>query len=186
MKKILKKIINNWKFLFCYGLIGIGVLFFVVIFIKHPMKKVTNSLYDPKEMEVQKVSFPIKQKIKLENDNLSGFWLYFEDDSINEYIYNVTLTDSLGKKYFEHEFDGYVPNIIYMGLGIITDSKGMEMELIIECETCENVKLSYDKENETLKLASENYVSNNNIYYWHAIMAIVIGLVLLPLVKEDK
>ena len=73
----------------------------------------------------------IEQKIKISDNNLSGMWLYFEDDSINDYVYNITLIDNNGNKYFYHEFDGYIPNIVYMGFGRITDSKNMEMNLVI-------------------------------------------------------
>lgn len=186
MKKIISGIKKYYKLLFCYGIIGLGILLFIVVLIKQPIKKVINPLYDLDEMEVREVAFPFEQKINIEVDDLSGLWLYYEDDSLNEYVYEITLTDNEGKVYFYNKFDGYIPNIAYMGIGKLVDSKGMDMNLLIECENCKNVKMALENETEELKLATESYVNNNNIFYWHSILAIVLGLVLLPLAKEDK
>ena len=184
MKKIIEFIKKSYKLFICYGLITLGLLLFVAVLIIQPFKKVTTPLYELDKMEVQEVSFPIEQKIKIDVDDLSGLWLFYEDDSINDYVYEVTLTDNKGTLYFYNKFDGYIPNIAYMGIGRISDSKGLELNLLIECEECKNVKMSLDSTSKELKLATENYVNNNNIFYWHSILSIVLGLVLLPLANE--
>ena len=73
-----------------------------------------------------------------------------------------------------------------MGFGRIADSKGLDLNLLIECEECKNVKMSLDNDTKELKLATESYVSNNNIFYWHSILAIVLGMLLLPLAKKER
>lgn len=188
MKKNLKKIISNWKWLFCWSFICLGILLLIIVLIRQPMKKVITGLYSVEEVKKEEVNFPIKQKIKIDTDYLTGLWLYLDDYSLNNYNYKIELTDKEGKTYFKNNFNNYGSNIIYMGLGVIEDSLGMEFDLVITCDNCEDVFMATSLDENggrVLKLVKENYV-RNNIYYWHSIMAIAIGVVLLPIAKEEK
>lgn len=182
----LKNIIYKWKKLFCWAWIGIGLLLLIIILVKKPMKKNIKMLSLPKEdIKIENVIFPIKQTINIDDNYLSGLWLYLEDDSINNYKYEIKIIDNTGQQYFYQKFNNYASNIIYMELGVIENSKGMDLELIINCDDCDNVKIGLLGEDKKLKLSTENYIKNN-IYYWYIIMFIIIGLVLLPLAREEN
>lgn len=186
----LRMIKDDWKLLFSLLMIGLGVLLFVVVLIKQPMKKGMTPLFnDGKEVLVKKVFFPIEQEITISADKLTGFWLYLDDDSINKYDYDVKLVDENDNIYFDNKFNDYKSNIIYMGIGLLENSVDKKLKLIIDCDSCNKVKMAValdNRDNEVLKLYEESYVDNSNIYYWHAFLSIVIGLVLLPLAKEER
>lgn len=185
-----EKIKNNWKLLFSLGIIILGILLFSIVLIKQPMKKTSNVLYDSSEkIVIKKVDFPIVQKLKVDIDNLSGFWIYLEDYSLNDYKYDIKLIDKKGKKYFYNVFDNYESNIIYINLECINNSKNMEFDLVINCKKCNNVKMAIaidKKGNDTLKMMEEHYENNTRIYYWHSILAVIIGGILLLLAKGEK
>lgn len=190
-------LLNCWKKLFCYLLIFLGILLFVVVLIVKPQKTNNTYLYDNTiEAEKKTATFPIVQHIKVSEDNVYGMFLYFGSDDINQYPYEIILKDVEGKEYFRHDFNlDYESNIVYMQIPVIKKSKGKEFVVTINCEECNNVKLGYrdsnekdnyiENSNKILGVSFNYYVENHN-FNWYSILSIVIGLILLPLAKEEN
>lgn len=197
LKKGKNYLLKHCKKLFCYLLIFLGILLFLVVLIIKPQK--TNNIYlhdNTIETEKKTSTFPIVQHIKISEDNAYGMFLYFGSDDINQYPYKVTLKDIDGKEYFKHDFNlDYESNIVYMQIPLIKKSKGKEFIITIDCQECNNVELGYrepigkdiyiENDNEVLGMAISYYTKNNS-FYWYSILSIVIGLVLLPLAKEEE
>ncbi len=190
-------LLKCWKELFCYLLIFLGILLFVVVLIVKPQKTNNAYLYDNTiESEKKTATFPIVQHIKVSEDNVYGMFLYFGSDDINQYPYKVTLKDIEGKKYFKHDFNlDYESNIVYMQFPLIKESKGKEFIITIDCSECDNVQLGYrdSKEktnyienNDKVLGISFNYYVENHSFNWYSILSIIIGLILLPLAKEEN
>ena len=190
-------LLKRWKELFCYLLIFLGILLFVVVLIAKPQKTNNAYLYDNTiESEKKIATFPIVQHIKVSEDNVYGMFLYFGSDDINQYPYKVTLKDIEGKKYFKHDFNlDYESNIVYMQFPLIKESKGKEFIITIDCSECDNVQLGYrdSKEktnyienNDKVLGISFNYYVENHSFNWYSILSIIIGLILLPLAKEEN
>lgn len=190
-------LLKCWKKLFCYLLIFLGILLFVVVLIVKPQKTNNTYLYDNTiESEKKTATFPIVQHIKVSEDNVYGMFLYFGSDDINQYPYKVTLKDIEGKKYFKHDFNlDYESNIVYMQFPLIKESKGKEFIITIDCSECDNVQLGYrdSKEktnyienNDKVLGISFNYYVENHSFNWYSILSIIIGLILLPLAKEEN
>ena len=197
MKKLVLKLKNNWKKTFCFCLVLGSILFLLILLIKQPMKKNTNYVYNTGiESEIIEVQFPLKQYIKVNSDYLTTFTIYLQDDSINQYDYQIELKDKDGKVYFQNHYIHYESNIIILDLGVVPDSSNQEFELNITCEECEGVKASIREsnddstyiegtKNQSLELSYDNY-SKNNTYYWYPLMAVFIAFTLYPLAKEEK
>lgn len=190
-------LLKCWKKSFCYLLIFLGILLFVVVLIVKPQKTNNAYLYDNTiESEKKTATFPIVQHIKVSEDNVYGMFLYFGSDDINQYPYKVTLKDIEGKKYFKHDFNlDYESNIVYMQFPLIKESKGKEFIITIDCSECDNVQLGYrdSKEktnyienNDKVLGISFNYYVENHSFNWYSILSIIIGLILLPLAKEEN
>ena len=197
LQRIFYYIKRNWQKLFCYGLIMMGILLFMVVLIVKPQKTNNAYLYESKSKSQKRVSsFPLIQHIKVNQDNVYGLFLYFGDDDINKYPYRIVLKDTNNKEYFNHKFNrDYESNIVYMEFPVIRNSKGTEFILTIDCEECSNVKLEYKKSSEDgsymensdkILGVSLNYYQKNNSFYWYSILSITIGLILLPLAKEEN
>ena len=190
-------LLNCWKKLFCYLLIFLGILLFVVVLIVKPQKTNNAYLYDNTiESEKKTATFPIVQHIKVSEDNVYGMFLYFGSDDINQYPYEIILKDVEGKEYFRHDFNlDYESNIVYMQIPVIKKSKGKEFVVTINCEECNNVKLGYrdssekdnyiENSNKILGVSFNYYVKNNG-FYWYSLLSIIVGFILLPLSKEDS
>lgn len=190
-------LIKYWKKLFCYLLIFLGILLFVVVLIVKPQKTNNAYLYDNTiESEKKTATFPIVQHIKVSEDNVYGMFLYFGSDDINQYPYEIILKDVEGKEYFRHDFNlDYESNIVYMQIPVIKKSKGKEFVVTINCEECNNVKLGYrdssekdnyiENSNKILGVSFNYYVKNNG-FYWYSLLSIIVGFILLPLSKEDS
>ena len=171
---------EKWQLLFCYLLILLGVLLIVIVLIVKPIKKTSYYVYSQSDgSDMTEITFPLEEKITIHHDKLANIWIYLEDESINDYTYEVELINSKGEVCFKNIFENYKSNIININLGLI--------------EECENVKIatgtaiedSYivgDNDN-TLKIYYEYYVYNNT-FYWYSIMAIVLGVILVPFAKE--
>lgn len=198
LQRIFYYIKRNWQKLFCYGLIMMGILLFMVVLIRKPYKSNNNLLY-PNNIKGEKIvgTFPLKQHVKVKDDNLYGMYLYFGTNEINKFPYEVTLKDTSGKVYFKHKFNlDYEPNIVYMQFPLIKKSNNKEFVVTVDCESCNNVKLNYLKKkkndsyienvNDMTLRVSYDYYTKNNSYYWYSILSIVIGVTLLPLAKEEK
>lgn len=193
--KIINYLKQKWKLLFCYLLILMGVLLILIVLIIRPIKKTTDYLYSQSEESIlTEVKFPLQEKIKISNNKLTSLWLVLGDDSINNYVYEITLTNPSGKVYYQNIYNNYNSNIIRMDLGIIEKSYNEDLTLTIDCEECKDIKVetngtkkdSYIVENmdRTLKIYYDYYIENNT-FYWYSIMAIVIGLLLIPFAKEN-
>lgn len=190
-------LLKNWKKLFCYLLIFLGILLFVVVLIVNPQK--TNSIYlydNTIEEEEKEATFPIVQHIKVSEDNVYGIFLYFGSDDINQYPYKITLKDIEGKEYFRHDFNlDYESNIVYMQFPTLKESSNKEFIVTVDCKECNNVKLGYressnnnsyiENDNKILGISFNYYVKNNG-FYWYSLLSIIVGFILLPLSKEDS
>ena len=196
MNKLLDYFKENCKILFCYLLILLGVLLAVIVFIKKPMKLVSNYVYSSNiESEISEVIFPLEQIIKVHHDNLTNIWIKLEDDSINNYNYRLNLKNHNNDILFENEYINYESNIILISLGLIEDSEDETFQLSIQCDDCQNVNIakvntlddSYivGDEKNTMKIYYDYYEPNNN-FYWYSIMSIVLGFVLIPFSKEKR
>ena len=174
-----------------------GILLFMVVLIVKPQKTNNAYLYDSKSKSQKRVSsFPLIQHIKVNQDNVYGLFLYLGEDDINKYPYRIVLKDTNNKEYFNHKFNrDYESNIVYMEFPVIRNSKGKEFILTIDCEECSNVKLgyknsgedgSYMENSDKILGVSLNYYQKNNSFYWYSILSITIGLILLPLAKEEN
>jgi len=143
MNKIINYLKQKWKLLLCYLLISMGILLVLLVLIVKPIKKTTEYLYSQsEESNITEIKFPLKEKIKINNNKLTSLWLVLDDQSINNYNYEITLTNSLGKIYYKNIYNNYDSTIIRMDLGIIEDSSNDDFKLIIDCEECNDVKIA--------------------------------------------
>lgn len=197
MIKIYEKLVKKWKVLFCYLLIFMSILLFLIVFVKKPTRINTTFVYNSgKERELQEAVFPIEQKINVNVDNLRAVWLFYGDDSINQYNYNILITNQEGKEVFNYDFRDYASNIAELGVEGKNINKGDELTLRISCEECENVKLNYgipldDRDivagtgNKSLIVSMDNRVTNNS-YYWYCMVGVVIAFLLLPFARSEE
>lgn len=197
VKKSVKWIKIHLKSLFCYFLIFLAILLFIVVIVKRPMKLITTYTYNTGvNVELKDVTFPIEQDIKVDVDNLNAITIYPGDVSLNQFQYQVKLTDEDGNQYFYHDFKDYDSDFMYLYFGTIPDSKNKTLRLIINCDECENVKMGIGKSlnngtsilgssGDTLEISMNNY-SKNNSFYWYSILAIVIALILLTLARSEE
>ena len=111
--KVIDYLKRKWRLLFCYLLIFMGVLLAIIVLVMRPVKLTDNYVYSPAvETNISEITFPLEQKIKIDHDKLSNVWIHFEDESINNYVYEVQLRNSKDDISFEHVYDGYESNII--------------------------------------------------------------------------
>lgn len=197
MKLWFKKIFKNWSVLFCYALIGGGILFALAVFIFKPMKINTSYSYEySNKVTLEKVNFPLIQHIRFYDDNLKALNIYFQDDSIKNYDYRVKLLDNQGNEYFNYEIINRNSDMVSLALDGISLEKNYDYLLKIECDDCVDVEMSVkdssDKytyldgyDNKTLEIRI-NYFSENNGFFWYSAMAIVIGLTLLPVARGNR
>lgn len=196
MNKALNFFKEKWKLLFCYLLILLGILLVIVVLIMKPMKLTSYYVYSQAEAaDISEVIFPLEEKIKINHSNLSDIWIYLEDNSLNAYSFQVELRNSKDEICFEHQYVDYESNILHIYLGLIEYSKDEVFTLKINCDECQNVKVakstavdnSYivgDSDN-TLRIYYDYYVPNNT-FYWYSILAVVLGLMLIPFAKENS
>lgn len=187
---ILKKI--SIKELIIYILLAISIILIIFIFFAKPKVTSHSLIYkENKEVSIKNVKFPLKQNIKLDEENMRLISLYFLDDSINDFEYRISVYDD-EDVLFSHNYVNYESNIVLIDAGPLEKNKNYI--LTIECDTCENVKLAigdginkYNKLNssnkDSLKLTVDNLKINNN-YYWYPLMMIAICLTLLPLARS--
>lgn len=197
MKKRFKKLLKNWKVLFCYALIGGGILFTLAIFIVRPMKINTAYSYEySNKLTLEKVNFPVIQHIRFNEDKLKALNIYFRDDSIKDYTYRVKLLDDNGKEYFNYEIANRDSDMVALALDGISLEKNYDYLLRIECADCSNVEMSVKEasdeytyvegyDDKSLEVTI-NYFSENNGFFWYSAMAIVIGLTLLPVARGNR
>lgn len=188
---MIAKIKNNYKVYILYFLILIALLFALVVFISKPMKLKVSSVYQEDAKFVKnKISFPLEQEIVVNDNNLSGVYIYFGDDSINSYNYQVSLKDG-DNVLFENDYKDYKSNILFLGFELQKVVNGKKLQLSIQCKDCDEVyadvvnNSSTVNKSQLLKISTVNYVRQYN-YYWYSIMLIVFCLTLLPLAKEES
>ena len=75
-------------------MIILSIVATLIIYIKNPHKLETNTIYDKNNSLIKKeVEFPLIQNIKFDKDFLNLISIYFDDDSINNYDYNIKIYD---------------------------------------------------------------------------------------------
>lgn len=194
-KKIINDIKKNWRLLFSYLLILLGILLIIIVLVVKPIKKTSDYVYSQaEESNISEVAFPLEESITIHHNKLANIWIYLDDESINDYTYEIELTDSKDKIYFQNKYEQYNSNIINIGLGLVEQTEEESFHLKIRCDECQGVHIakstavddSYivgDKDY-TLKIYYEYYVYNYT-FYWYAVMAIVLGMILIPFAKEN-
>ena len=176
-------------------LIFLSILFMIFIFIKSPKKNVNTSIFNANyKTDIENVHFPIQQNILLDKQGMGIITLYLGDSSINEFDYNIKVTDKYQNVIFNHSYNNYESDIILIDAGRLKSNKAYRLE--IDCDKCENVKMDIGKsidsnnridktKNKSLKIYINNIESEKN-YYWYPLMAISICLILLPLSRSKK
>ncbi|MBR3161659.1 MAG: hypothetical protein IKF19_02905 [Bacilli bacterium] len=194
----IKENLKNKKLLFCRFLIISSILFTLSLLIMQPKKMSTYYPYEYSEQTIEEVTFPIVQHFYYEQEDLRIINLFFKDDSINDYDYQVDIIgEETENNYYSHKFENYGSNIMNLALGKAPDKKDKHFILKISCDDCQNVIMSTKKsnskknyiekrnDNKVLEFNLVNYI-NNYDYYWYPIVGIVISLMLYPLAKEEK
>lgn len=193
---MIKNIKNNLKTIFCYSLILIAILFAIYVFIRKPEKTINSYIYNTsRKSQIKNVTFPLIQKININTDNLKTLTIYYQDLSINNFTYNLVITD--GKKELKTiEYNKYESNIAIVSVEDLNLKKGDVIYLKYICDDCQNVKLDL-----TVPLNEDDKIQNtdkslniilqskekDNSYYWYSGMLIVFAVALLPFArKEDK
>ena len=197
MNILCNKIINNRKSILCYLLLFIGLVLLGLVLIIKPQKVNENYMYNTGK-ETKKVELPknIIQYIKPGVNNITGLYVYLEDDSITKCNFHIVLTDDNNNKYLDEDIKKYNSNIIYLSLGKIEKSKDRLFKLKIDLLNCSELKGmlgksvnkynyldNYDKK--TLKIVV-NSVSKNNSYYWYIALIVSISLLLIPLARSEN
>lgn len=197
MNKLLEKAKKNWRVYFCYLLILSGILFALAIVIFKPMKINTSYYYEYKnKITLENVTFPVLQHIRFQENNLKALNVYFNDISINDFSYMVSLIDNNGNEYYSKEFSEYKDSGFTIPLDNLLLNKNNDYILRIDCSDCNDVKMSIKEasneftyldgfNNKSLEITA-NYFSRNYGFYWYSAMMIVIGLTLLPTAKDNK
>ena len=181
IKKHYKKIIS-------YGLIVFGIIVLAVIFITRPTKVVFENLYNySASPTLSKIKFPFSQDIHITKNNPSFIELRFEDDSINQYQYTITLTHG-SDVIFEHHYADEISNIVRFPVSDADLKIDDTVNLKIQCTNkCENAKIAlYDADGEKRPKTLIAFQKQDISFYWYGMFPIVVGLALLPLSKEKK
>ncbi len=181
VKKYYQKII-------VYGLIALGVLAFVLVLIIQPPKLVLKDFYDYQGTPtLSDVSFPLSYDVQITSDDASFIQLIFGDDSINEYSYTITVSNG-DEKVFEYTYEDEPSNIIRLPLHENPPKKGDTISINITCDDCaKDAKIYlYDVNGQQLPRLTEGYHKRDFSYYWYSAFLIVVGLTLMPLLKEKN
>lgn len=198
MKNNIKKVFNNWKKIFCFSMLFLSFLLAFVILIKKPMKVSAMDMYDSsQEVVTKKITFPIEQDIHVDVDNISAITIYPGETNLNDFQYQIELTDEDGDSYFSHDYQDYKGNFMYLFFGKIPNSKGKTLHLKITCEDGQEQDVFMDvarsqkngtniinDSDNTLKITM-NYYTRNYGYFWYSMLGIAIALILFPLAKEE-
>ena len=173
-------------------MIILSIVATLIIYIKNPHKLETNTIYDKNNSLIKKeVEFPLIQNIKFDKDFLNLISIYFDDDSINNYDYNIKIYDENDNILFEQKYKDYESNIVLIDARNLKKNKNYK--LIIDCPTCENVKMAIGKsinhnniiegsKKDTLKITIDNY-EKNRFYYILPAVVIFISLLILIFIK---
>lgn len=173
-------------------MIILSIVATLIIYIKNPHKLETNTIYDKNNSLIKKeVEFPLIQNIKFDKDFLNLISIYFDDDSINNYDYNIKIYDENDNILFEQKYKDYESNIVLIDARNLKKNKNYK--LIIDCPTCENVKMAIGKsinhnniiegsKKDTLKITIDNY-EKNFLYYYIPIFIIFLMIVIILLSK---
>ncbi len=194
----IKTIFKNKRLLFCYFLFGCSVLFALLLLIVRPTKMNPTYPYNYSKQEIKEVSFPIVQHFHYELGNLRIINLFFQDESLNKYNFKIDVVgEETGHKYFSYDYIDYNSSIVAMEFNEVSKEKDNNFFIKIDCNDCENVKMSLRKsnndknyiegrnDNRILEFNLINDVPNNG-YYWYSIVGIIISLMLYPFAKEEK
>lgn len=186
LKRSPKLIKNYGAKIISYGLIILGIILLIAIAIIRPIKSFPKDAFDyPQNPELTTFSSPFSQSITITGSRPSYIEFRFEDDSIERHPYAVTLTHN-SKTIFEYEYAGDDT------FRIPIDDKDLKsddtVDLEIKClDSCKDVKINlYDVDGEKHPKILVASSGQDISLYWYGVFAIVVGLTLLPLSKEQK
>lgn len=202
----LNDIKKKWKIFFCWGLSSLSILFSLLVFIIKPQAPTTYYPYSYSKRTFENVQFPLIQHFKSPGDSLKQIHLHLSDktifnknQSINQYDYDIKVYDEDNKIYYSNHFHNYTLDYVDIELERALDNNNKDKDLIlkIDCEECNDVKMSLkssnnkstdyieSKEDNKILEFSVIYLISNNSYYWYTLVGITISLILYPLAKED-
>ena len=181
IKKYYQKIIT-------YGIIVIGLLSALFVFVLKPQRSVTQELYNyNSNPTLTKISFPYSQQIPISVSNLDYIEIVFSDDHINKYQYTISAhkdSDIL----FKHTYINEHFNAVRIPLSNTGLQPTDVVTIQVSCETlCNNISfVTYNTEDGLLPKIF--LVSNHTDYryLWYTAFLITVGLTLIPLTKETK
>ena len=178
---------KHYQKIIAYGLVAIGIVFLLFSFITRPQKTTAQETYNfNTESELTNISFPYSLEIPTTASNIEYIELYFGDDSINKYEYDISVskgTDTL----FEHTYVNEQSNIIRLPISEPSSSDG-NILIDISCTgTCHNVKFElYNTKGGQVPRTVVVSHSLDYRYFWYAGFALIVGLTLIPVIKETK
>lgn len=181
------------KIIFSILMIALGILFGIFIFIKKPKILSNSNLYSEKDkFNLEKVSFPLIEKIDTSKMKVSAISLNLGNNSINKFEYRIQILNENKKVLFTHDFSNYPGYDYYLYFGNVSTK---ELILKIDCPNCDNVKVSTakidsnvslnNKQNKSLKIGVTS-CSINYQYYWYSLMMILFGCVLLIFARSEE
>lgn len=192
MGQIVKK---KYKIFICYGIILLAFLAFIVLLIKKPQAIVYHNVYaEDTSFSQEEVTFPLKEVVTVDIDNIQSLSLTIGDNTINNYSYQVSITDLDGNVYFVQDYDKYSSSSYYFPLNELKDLKENMLILEIDCADCKGIKANLGKATDkayisgiekTLQISINNFKTNKQ-YYWYVFMLLAVGFTLLPLARSEE
>lgn len=179
---------KHYKKIIAYGLIILGAIAFIGIFIIRPQKLSVQEAFNyDSTPTVSKITFPFSQDITILNPSPSYIEIYFGDDSINDYKYTIIASHN-EETLYEHTYINEKSNVVRLPIDNSNLSPNDIVTVRISCnETCDKTKFElYDTENGPIpKIIIASYKTDYR-YFWYATFLIVIGLTLTPLTKGKQ
>ena len=179
---------QHYKKIISIGLIIFGLIILIIIIVVRPTKTIFKEVYNYNQPPtLTNIDFPFSQDIQISSSDLSFLEIRFEDDSINQYQYTITITHN-SDILFEHTYIDEKSNIIRLPL----DTKNLKNNDIItfniNCLTsCKNAKINlYETEDGKHPKVLLVYHKSDISLFWYSIFPIALGLTLIPLSGEKK
>ncbi|MBR2833495.1 MAG: hypothetical protein IKE75_03585 [Bacilli bacterium] len=187
---------SHWQLLFCFSLIVVAFILFLIIFIKKPRKSFTEPLYKNNDL-VENVNLTsIKQHIYPKKNNISAFRVELDKISEKSCNLNIKISDEKGNTYFDQYVENYSDNSLYLYIGELKDAVSKRFELTVDIDSCSSIKVplvqKYNKDTylenyskKSLKISIDTSKVNTS-YGWYPLMILSIALLLFPLARRKK
>lgn len=183
--EVIKK---NHKKIVSYTLIILGIIALIIIAIIRPIKPFPKEIYNYNlSPKLSEINSSLAQNITIPDSNPAFLELRFEDDSINQYSYTITLAHN-SEIIFEHLYNNEQSNIIRIPTSEVNLQKDDVVNLEINCiDSCKNAKINlYDIDGKLYPKILIAYYKQDISLYWYGVFLITVGFTLLPLSKESR